>query len=392
MKDKVLILNGGYSEIPLIESAKREGYTVLVTGNNTKAPGNSIADEYIRGDYSKHEEMLSIAKRCGISCVCSSCNDKAYGSKMYICDMLGIDNCDSFETIERLHDKRRFRELQIELGLKFPFFIRCDSVDALELVPDDSYPVIIKPTDMDGGRCMVKCDNFNELSKVVKALLKEHKDSSFIVEEFLTGTNHGFTSLIRNQRVEFFMTDNEYHVYYDYAVSAVSVPSMIDEDVEKDLVNQVEMISKELNLRDGLVHVQFMLTDKGPYILEVCRRSPGDLYIEFVKYATGIDYPRAILTSEVGEMKIVSIDTPKEGCLARQVIVCEKKGMIRGIQFSDELEECITERYIYYDKDKVLDGSMYKCGVLFLKSDSQMKMKNLLDNIKNHITFDMKEE
>lgn len=45
--EKILILNGGYSEVPLIRAARAQGFYVLVTGKNENAVGNRLADQYI---------------------------------------------------------------------------------------------------------------------------------------------------------------------------------------------------------------------------------------------------------------------------------------------------------------------------------------------------------
>ena len=62
MKEKVLVLNGSFCEIPLIESLHKLGYYVVTTGNAPHLIGHSYADEYIPADYSNKELILKLVK------------------------------------------------------------------------------------------------------------------------------------------------------------------------------------------------------------------------------------------------------------------------------------------------------------------------------------------
>ena len=386
---KLLILNGGYSEIPLITAAKSEGYYVIVIGNNENAPGNLLADEYCRIDYSDKEAVCKIATEKMVEGIVSACNDRAYESKVYSMAKLRMATHDSMQVVNQLHNKNEFRNLEQLLGIPTPAYTEVHSSNELNAMDNISYPILVKPINMDGGRSVAKCWGEDELRNTYCSFRIAHPNTGYVVEEFLEGTNHGFTTLIKNQKVIFFMADIEYHSYYDYAVSAVSVPSMLDKDTEHEMVRQIEVISSSLNLSDGLMHAQFILTERGPYILEICRRPPGDLYIEFVKYVTGIDYPLAIVSSEIGDMKIRFLHKPKENVIARQVLICQEKGRIKKIKYSLEFERHIKEKYEYYDKERTLNGEMYKCGVVFLETETHTEMYELLTNIKEHISFDM---
>ena len=52
---------------------------------------------------------------------------------------------------------------------------------------------------------------------------------------------------------------------------------------------------------DGLLHLQFIVDENDDFFfIDVCRRAPGDLYIQFVEEATGINYPEMIVRYESG--------------------------------------------------------------------------------------------
>ena len=64
---------------------------------------------------------------------------------------------------------------------------------------------------------------------------------------------------------------------------------------------QCEIIADLLDLKDGLMHIQFIVdVQHNPTIVEICRRIPGDLYPKLVEYSTGFPYCERIIESYLG--------------------------------------------------------------------------------------------
>lgn len=390
MTQKILIANGGYAEIPLIMAAKNAGYCVYVGGANENAPGNVMADHYCKVDYSDPEAIGELIEKEGIDLICSGCTDYSYKAVSVICDRLNLPGHDSPDVIESIHDKDRFRALARKIGIPAPASIMCSSAEDIDKAPDLKYPVLIKPVDACGGNGISLCHNRDELVFSVKEAFDNTRSGRVVVEEFLEGTDHGFSTLIKDRKVAFWFCDNEYHDVEKYAVSAVSYPSDVDSIAIENLKEQVERIAEELKLKDGLVHIQFKwLNDGTPVIIEMCRRSPGDLYIEFVKYVTGFDYPNAILMGETGSNIDINVSDPHpDKYCVRQVVICRDGGILQDIRFSGRLEKYITDRFLYFKKGKRV-SPLTKCGVIFLSFDSQKSLDDTMKTINDEIIFDL---
>lgn len=412
--DKILILNGGYSEVPLIRAARAQGFYVLVTGKNGNAVGNELADEYIPWDYSDKEGICRLAASRKVSAICSGCNDFAYLSAAYACEKLHLPGHDSYQTALTLHHKDLYRAFAKRVGIPNPKVVEYRTEADLEKVKSLHFPVIVKPVDLFGGMGMRKCRDMEEVREALSIALADSRMSHVLIEEFLEGTNHGFTAMIYRGKVVFSMVDREYHEHSPFAVSAASVPEPMPEGVVRNLREQIERMADVLKLCDGLVHSQFILTRAGkPVILEVCRRSPGDLYIDFVKYATGVDYPGLILSCEAGR----GMDAwMKGGCLAhgscgengaegdwegggipkvkgfwgRHVIVCKRAGRLKDVVIGNGLAPYIRGEAIAFERGKrIQENGTYKCGVLFLEFQSQEEMETIMSRASDDIQFEM---
>lgn len=414
--DKILILNGGYSEVPLIQAARAQGFYVLVTGKNEGAVGNRLADEYIPWDYSDKEGIYQLAASRKVSAICSGCNDFAYLSAAYASEKLHLPGHDSYQTSLTLHHKDLYRAFAKRMGIPIPEVVEYRTEADLEKVSSLHFPVIVKPVDLFGGLGMRICHDIGEIREALSTALAYSRVSNILIEEFLEGTNHGFTAMIHQGKVIFSMLDREYHEHSPFAVSAASVPEPMSERVVRNLKGQIEGMAEGLKLCDGLVHSQFILTKAGePVIIEVCRRSPGDLYIEFVKYATGVDYPGLILSCEAGR----GIDSWLDGgCLAhascgedgaagdgesdgfpkvkgfwgRHVVVCKSAGRLQDVVIGPGLAPYIKGKAISFERGKkIQENEAYKCGVLFLEFQNQQEMEAIMNHASVDIQFEMEE-
>lgn len=388
---KVLITNGGYAEIPLIRASKAEGFHTCVSGRNEYAPGNALADEYFNVDYSDADAIEDLVRSEKIDFICSGCSDYAYKAVGRVCNRLGIPGHDSDETIAMLHDKDKFRQLAVAAGIPSPAAVMCASLADIEKAKRLKFPILVKPVDAAGGHGISLCRTPAELRDAAKVAFDGARAGRIVLEEYLEGTDHGFSTLIKDRKVVFSFCDNEYHAAERYAVSAVSWPSTVSQSAIANLTRQVETLAIHLNLGDGLVHVQFKCLEDGtPVIVEICRRSPGDLYIEFVKHVTGLDYPRAILLAEMGLNFDHSTARGFDGnyYFVRQVVISRKRGTLQNIVISERLSNYIEKKLLFFKEGQNI-AEFNKFGVLFLKFQSRKVLDSIMQNILNEIEFEV---
>ena len=300
-KKKLLIAGGGYADIPLIKAAKSLGYYVITSGNRPEELGHKVSDEYRPADFSDPEAMLDLARGIGIDAICPCCNDFSAISSAYVAEQLDLPGYDSYEISKLIHHKDSYRKFAIENGIPTPNAKGFDNFeDALSSIDDFRLPLIIKPVDLTGGKGITKINDQLEARDALEEAFAISKLGRVVVEEFIEGSRHGFSAFIRDGKVIFHFTDNEHYYLNQYMVSAASTPSTVPESVVKELVSQSEKISELLSLKTGIFHVQFILREDEPVIIEICRRPPGDLYIKLVEHATGVDYPSWIVRAFCG--------------------------------------------------------------------------------------------
>ena len=386
MCKKILLLGGSHAEIPLIQAAHELGWYVITTGNNRDGLGHAYADKNVFEDFSDHEKMLALAKAEGVDRVCSGCNDFALLSTAYVCEKLGLPGHDSYETSLEIHHKDRYRALAMRLNIPTPKALSVHNAKEFEIALQTlTFPVIVKPVDLTGGKGVHRADNAEEARAAYANALSRTRKDYVVVEEFVVGTNHGFSAYLQNQKITFYFADNEQYFLNKYMVSGANTPTTTSAHGQKLLCEYSERIAKELKLVDGILHIQYIEKSDGtPVIIEICRRPPGDLYIKFVQYATGVDYPKMLIQAETGEACteiLPSLGTPPKPFL-RHCIMAAQKGTVQDVTFAPELQKNIVEKFLWYKKgESITDPLYYKAGIVFMKFTSPEEMQTLTEKM-----------
>lgn len=381
---KLLILNGSHSDIQLIQAGKKLGFHVITTGNRPDLIGHKYSDEYYSADFSKPDEILKLAQEIKIDAICACANDFGALAASYVSEKMGLGGHDSYETSLILHHKDKFKEFSRQNNVITPI---ADSYDNVEdaLINKDKYelPLIIKPIDLTGGKGVTKIYSFHEYEEAIKKAHKMSKAGRFIVESFIEGTYHSFSTFVVNKRVVAYFSDNELSYLNPFLVSTSAGPADNIESVEEILINEANRIIKLLDLVDGVFHIQYVMKDFKPYIIEITRRCSGDWYSEPVKYALGIDWAEWIVKAEVGiDCSDFPINMAQKGFCGRHCIMGDKNGIVKDVKIYEELKENIYNELIWWKpKDEITNFMVDKLGILFLKYKTREEMISKTERI-----------
>jgi biotin carboxylase len=382
-KKKLLIAGGGYADIPLILSAKKLGFYVITSGNRPDELGHRYSDEYRMADFSDRDAILSLAKFLKISAICACCNDFSALSAAYTAEKLGLPGHDPYKVAQTIHHKDLYRQFASEHGIATPkamgFTNKKDALAGIESFP---FPVIIKPVDLTGGKGISTINKMAEAEAAIDKVFTILRTKRIVVEEFVTGSRHGFSAFLVNGRVVFFFSDNEHYFLNPYMVSAASTPSIVSPEVENKLCAESEKIASLLSLKTGIFHIQYILREEEPVIIEICRRAPGDLYIKLVEHATGIDYSTWIVRAAAGlDCSGLTHKRPR-GFFTRHCVMASRAGILKDVVFHPSLDGMIIDKLMWWKPgDKVMDVLTTKFGIVFIKFGSQDEMMKTTERL-----------
>jgi biotin carboxylase len=392
MFDKTLLINGGsHADISLIEAAKKQGFYVITIGSRESDLGHKYSDEYHNIDYCDDEAICELIKKRQIDFICPSCNDFAFIATAKAAHRLNLPgNYDEMDAIYTLHYKDKYREFALKHNISSPKAMGFDEEEAaLAEIKNWHFPLISKPADFCGGRGIAKINNFNEAREAINFTLSNSRIKKCVIEEFVEGSNHGFSAILQNQKIVFYFVDNEYYYKNPFRVSGASCPSDVPPDAVKKIIFESEKIANLLNLKDGIFHVQFILHNNDPIIIEITRRPPGDLYIKLVEYTTNVNYSDYLLRFYTGQNVPDLKQVEPIACILRHCIMSDKNGRIKNVAYDSAIKSKIIDQLILGEiGDNIDDMMTYKYGIAFLKFDSAKELNLAASNMQELIKIE----
>ena len=285
---RLLILNGSLSELPLIKKAKELGYYVITSGNAPELIGHRYADEYIPADYSDKEAILQLVKDNAIDRIVSPANDFGVISACYVAQTMGWPGHDTYQNALTLHHKDAFKMLIQEMGIRTPHSVVFHSKDeALDGIDDFNYPVIVKAVDLTGGKGIHRANNREEAIAAIENAYSISRSNNVVVEPYLTGVQQSIDTFVRDGKVIASVSNDCYMPMNPYLIQSETLPARGIEDIQDELHGIIEAICKRLSLVDGMFTLQYIICDGKPYVIEMMRRCLGNQFLTVAGRVTG---------------------------------------------------------------------------------------------------------
>ncbi len=330
----ILVTGGAIGDLPVILAAKKRGLKVITSGNRADDVGHLYSDLYVPADYTNVSALSEIVIGHKVDYIYSSAHDLAYVAAAQVASLHNLPGYDTPEIAHSLHNKGELRDALTKLNIATPNFIVCKSEAEFDIFQNEiKFPAIVKPVDLTGGNGVTKTVSLYQAKKAFDWAYSLSPSKQVIVEEFLDGSYHGCSVIIRKGRIVFSFFDNECYFYDKYRVSGTEFPTSVSRKSQNILLGWIELLATSMGLVDGLIHTQFIETKLGPVLLEVCRRTPGDLYPDFVSGALEIDYPTLILSPYIGldvKSKLAS-NIDGSGHFFRFILMPKRRGEYLGI-------------------------------------------------------------
>jgi biotin carboxylase len=378
---KVLLLCASHNDLGLIKALRKLGFYIISTGNISGLMGEKYADKYIQADYSDKELILRIAKEEKINFICACCNDFGVYTAAYVAEILNLPGYDSYKTTLILHNKDKFKQFAFNHDIITPIAESfADVCKAKQRIKSISYPIIVKPTDCSAGNGIQRADNITEALIAVDSAFEKSRVCRIVIEPFITGTQHGFCTFLVNRKVVVVASNNEYSFLNPYRVEIDTFPADNYDEVKDVLIAHIEKMADILSLKDGIFHLQYIMNDGKPYIIEVMRRTIGNMYWVPAGLLNGFDWNYWEARARCG----MSCDnfpknTKQEGFYAYKSLLAKQNGIIKTIDIPKKYEKYLIDVCVLKEPGyKIIHHKSDLIGLLFFMFSSDKEMKETL--------------
>lgn len=186
------------------------------------------------------------------------------------------------EAVRACRDKSRGRQLSAAAGVPIPRFVLAATPEEAAAA-DVGFPCVVKPLDDSGSYGVKLCANAQEVADHAKALLAwthnevgQPKLPSVLVEEYMHGREISVEVIVADSRARVVaMTDKvllDPPVFYEIGHT---VPASLDPQAEAACREVAVQALEAIGYDFGAAHVELMITDDGPRLVEVNCRARG---------------------------------------------------------------------------------------------------------------------
>lgn len=376
MKDKVLILGGSHRDIPLIEAAKKLGYFTITLGDKDYYLGHQHSNRMYKVNFNNLDEVKKIIKKENIKHIIPGCGEESYMNTVKLAHELKLGNFDSLETATTLHNKWKFKEFCLKNNIGSPkgiFYKNNNSYKELK------FPIVIKPTTLSAGRGVSVVYNEEEF-KTSLQIAKKISNEIFL-EEFIDGELLAYSVFLKNEEILYGFLGVDKPYINKYLIST-AYPTYTNDETLKELKFDIEKIAKKLNLVDGMFHLQVIIRNDKPYIIDVTRRIAGDFYPYLIEHSDHVKYSQAVVNSYLGVNITNEFENNdhEQSFIIRHCVMASKNGIYKKLVIDSSIEDKIIYKFDLLQNNDKIDDYMYNLvSIVLIKLNT--KNDKITDNI-----------
>ncbi|WCK53053.1 carbamoyl-phosphate synthase large subunit [Aneurinibacillus sp. Ricciae_BoGa-3] len=287
-KPSVIVLGSGpirigqgiefdYSTVHAVWALKEMGYEAVIINNNpeTVSTDFSTSDRLYFEPLFLEDVLHIVEKEKPVGVIVQ------FGGQTAINLAAGLEKAGvtilgtSLENIDAAEDREKFEQVLRSLRIAQPPGKTATSVEvAVEAARSLSYPVLVRPSYVLGGRAMEIVYNEQELLTYMTEAVKINPDHPVLIDTYLMGTEVEVDGISDGENVLIpgIMEHIERAGVHSGDSIAVYPAQNISPTLKDELIEMTTNIARGLQIK-GLFNIQFVIHKGKPYVLEVNPRS-----------------------------------------------------------------------------------------------------------------------
>lgn len=383
---RILILGGGYYNLPLIKKSVELGYFTIVCGIAGNYPGYAYGSLWEDVNIFDKEKVLEVATKHHVDAVLATGSDTIMPVIGYVNDKLHLigpsERC-TFLSTNKYEMKKRF----YEYGVRTAAYEMVKTVqEALDFAKKYSFPVVLKVVDKCGGVGIAIVHTEEELVRDFEIVFAQTELDYIIIEEFIRGIEFGAQAYVKNGCLTFVMPhgDMVHHALTDIPIGHYAPYDMTEEQVT-DVNGQLRLCIHALEIQNAAINADFILSEGKIYVLEIGARPGATCLPELVSQYYGRDYYEYLLQSVLGENTDENF-TPCHSSIV-DTLISTKSGIVKDIRIGEMPPEVVS--YAIYPKlhERVscFKSAYDRIGTLVFRGDNLEQLWRIREIVKDRI-------
>jgi biotin carboxylase len=300
-------------------------------------------------------------------------------------------------------DKYVMRTMLKAGGVQAPEFRRFSAAgDPAWVAAQVEYPCVVKPLRLSGSRGVIRADSPEELvaafTRTRSMLLADGnllEEAHLLVEQFIPGFEVALEGLLTDQKLQvlalFDKPDPLDGPFFEETIYVT--PSRLPAATQAAIADCTEKAALALGLREGPVHAELRVNERGPWIVEIAGRSIGGLCSTILQFGVDMCLEELILRQAIG-LEVGAVEREQQA-VGVMMIPIPGAGLLRAVHGVEEAEATpgvvgveITAR-LHNQIVPLPEGDSY-LGFIFARGDSPARVESALREAHQKLKFDIR--
>lgn len=297
---KLMVLGGGHTVLPLIQSARALELQVVVVSPDGPYVGLPLADIHVACDVTDSDAVLAAARDLAIDGITTTGTDIAVPTIGRVVDALALPGT-GFEAATRCSDKWLMKQRLEMNGVPIARGSRVDRREAASVATDLGFPVFVKAADSSGSRGVTRVDQQSDVDAAWLVAEQASPSGRVVIEQCLDGLEFGAQVVVEGDRATaVFLHNDQLSPPPTFAPIGHSMPCSLPNGL-CSVAHRVCLDAVEsLGIRDSIANVDLMAVGNRVYVLEVGARMGATCLPETISIHGGFDAYSAAIRLALG--------------------------------------------------------------------------------------------
>jgi len=391
MKEHILIIGGGFLQVPVIEQAQDMGFKTIVMDMNLNAPGILLADvpliistkdvdlavraAKIQNRITPIQGVLTVGTDVSVTVATIATELELPGILPKVAYYATNKHCMKYTLSENNVPCANYHNTHyLELAIK--------GANAI------GYPVVIKPDESMGARGVIRINNDEELQYAFRQAMA-YAYHEVIIEEYIEGPELSIDAVIYNN--EIFITGIADRIITPHPKYFVEIghtmPSQLSIEQQNAAIDVFKQGIKALDINHGCAKGDIKITAKGAMVGEIAARlSGGFMSTHTYPLSTGVNLMKAAINLAIGEPP--GDLTPVHSKVAiERALVADTEGILKELRFEEPIED-IEGIYLTKKTGSWVappKNNVEKLGHIIAVADTLEEAEKAIENSKKYI-------
>ncbi|GMW02253.1 MAG: hypothetical protein AMXMBFR84_33890 [Candidatus Hydrogenedentota bacterium] len=302
MQRRILMVGGGRNQLGMVRKAREMGLYCVVADGAEDAPSYALADATAVADITNADALMEAARQHRVSAIYPAAEWGVVAAARAAAE-LGLPGT-PVEAAVRARDKHAMRQALHRAGMTTPAFAGAATLEeAQRAAREIGLPLITKPGDGNASRGVTKVDYFEDLPLAFSHAQKNSRTGLVLVESFMAGEEFHVDGIVFEGRYTLGGMTGKVRSRPPHCFDiGIYMPPYFDKATEQAIVETTDRALRAIGFTHGATHVEVILTDSGPQIVEIAGR-PGGARIptDLIPMTYGMDYTADTIRIALGE-------------------------------------------------------------------------------------------